>query len=790
MANKLTIFPNEPNKEPDKQFDQIQIALLGINSWANRLTNDVNDLIENGGVVGPQGATGPAGATGPSGAQGPAGVVSGTYPILYNSGTQTISIDPSGLSGYYLPISGGTMQGSILTNTSGSNNIGASGVPFNNIWANSGHFANIYGFSPITIHDNANFSKTTPEIKLTDTNYSRILRSGSTNLLDIYNQVSVLPTAGTGGTYTTYVSGGVTYAVHTFSSGTATFTPSAPTSVSYLVLAGGGGGGGAGFGGGGGGGGVLTGTTTISSGVSITVGEGGATATNGSNSSISGIATAIGGGRGGNYSSNNASVGGAGGGGAANASGGFPGASGTAGQGFAGGSGIFTNAGFWFAGGGGGGAGSAGADAIAVSYAIGGNGGSGVLSSINGTPTYYGGGGGGGGYAPYSDLAGSGIHGGGNGGYTASQNGFAGTEGLGGGGGGAAGGGGNSGGKGGRGVVIISYPLSASLNEVNVIKSEDSATTNVYGKTTIGDTYSDVHINGGSISFDINGTAKATIGASGITSNGNILYPTSGTAPITVSNGLISIPSGSASQNGYISSGDWTTFNNKQASGTYNTTITSSGAGTSLVNTGGPAVTQILNSISGVGAVNITGPTNGVIFISGNTTAYQPAGNYVVSGSSIVYNQLTASGTNIRASGMTAGNRYEVHYNLITLGSAAIPYVRFNNDSTNGRYWWTDFGFTSLGAGSSAGSAVAQIQLSNTSQKVGEPVVGSFTITPHPANNNMVLMYGIQNGWENTNNVMHGQVLNGRYSGVANITEVDFVPSAGYYSGTVTVIAL
>lgn len=507
MAQKLTLFPNDPNKEPDKQFDQIQTALLTINAWANRINNDVIALQEEGVV----GETGPTGPTGPQGPQGDAGVVSGTYPIIYNSGTQTISIDPSGLSGYYLPLSGGTMSGNIATAASGTNLIGASGVPFSGVWANEGHFANIYGFSPITVHDNVNLSKTTPEFKLTDTNYSRITRSGSTNLLDIYNQVSVIPATASGGTYTTYTSGGITYAVHTFSSGTGTFSPATPTNVNYLVVAGGGGGGSAGVGGGGGGGGVLTGSTTISSPVNISVGEGGASNTNGSNSVISGVATAIGGGRGGNYPGNNSQSGGSGGGAGDN----YAGSAGTVGQGNAGGSGYL--GGTVFGGGGGGGAGSAGGGTVSyVTYAVAGNGGSGVSSSINGTPTFYGGGGGGGGYQPYGNIAGSGTHGGGNGGYTGSQNGFAGTEGVGAGGGGAAGGGGNVGGKGGRGVVIISYPISTTIQEVNVLKSEDSATPANYGKTTLGNDYTEAHINGGSIYFDINSTNKSKINSAGV----------------------------------------------------------------------------------------------------------------------------------------------------------------------------------------------------------------------------------------------------------------------------------
>jgi hypothetical protein len=89
---KLTLFPNEPNHEPGKQFKEIQTAFLGINSWANRLNNELDSISTGSGTQGPIGNTGPAGA------QGAPGVISGTFPILYNSGTQTVSIDPSGVA--------------------------------------------------------------------------------------------------------------------------------------------------------------------------------------------------------------------------------------------------------------------------------------------------------------------------------------------------------------------------------------------------------------------------------------------------------------------------------------------------------------------------------------------------------------------------------------------------------------------------------------------------------------------------------------------------------------------
>ena len=229
----------------------------------------------------------------------------------------------------------------------------------------------------------------------------------------------------TGGTETTYSSGGVDYKVHTFTT-SGTLSVSGAKSVDYLVIAGGGGGGP--LGGGGGGGGYLSGSQTLTSGTySFAIGAGanggapGIRGSNGGNTTALGL-TAIGGGGGGCHQTSSVSVagssGGSGGGGSDNSNSYGPGA-GTAGQGFAGGSGsgVYTdtpNRG----GGGGGGASAVGSGRNNPT------GGAGTLNAINGTSLYWAGGGGGGGYS--GTPAGAGGIGGGGGGGTDGASGGAG----------------------------------------------------------------------------------------------------------------------------------------------------------------------------------------------------------------------------------------------------------------------------------------------------------------------------------------------------------------------------
>jgi hypothetical protein len=222
---------------------------------------------------------------------------------------------------------------------------------------------------------------------------------------------------------------------------------------SEVLVVAGGGGGGVDISGGGGAGGLITKSDgyalSLNVVYNITLGAGGANAANGSNSTAFGL-VAIGGGRGGEYSVNNAGSGGSGGGGGGQSQ---PGGGSTSGQGNVGGSGTY--GGGLSAGGGGGGAGAAGASAAYTSAGVGGNGGIGSSISITGTATYYAGGGGGG-QRNFTTSATGGSGGGGAGGNSSNYQGQNGTANTGGGAGGHGAGGQTS--SGGSGVIIVKCP--------------------------------------------------------------------------------------------------------------------------------------------------------------------------------------------------------------------------------------------------------------------------------------------------------------------------------------------
>ena len=250
--------------------------------------------------------------------------------------------------------------------------------------------------------------------------------------------------------------------------------------ISSLVIAGGGGGPPS-FGGGGGAGGYRNSYSSETSGANsstetpievapdgttytVTIGAGGAGYISGNDSVFSTI-TSVGGGRGGQYSSQG-TLGGSGGGGSGHGSTDAIGGLGTANQGFAGGTGNYyvNNIG---AGAGGGGAGAVGGDARnpeAVNVS-GGHGGNGLSSSITGSAvTRAGGGGGGVGYEGTGSV-GSGGSGGGGVGAKNQANPGDGTAntGSGGGGGGGVQSSGSQSSNGGSGIVILRYPNTFSI---------------------------------------------------------------------------------------------------------------------------------------------------------------------------------------------------------------------------------------------------------------------------------------------------------------------------------------
>lgn len=298
------------------------------------------------------------------------------------------------------------------------------------------------------------------------------------------------------------------YRIHTFTSGTSTFSVTAapPNATIEVFVVGGGGPGGNGLAGAGGGGGVIHNLEYSISPGNYNVVVGAQSPQSGDRSSMTGSAsnrgydstfsnlTALGGGHGGWWDGvtgfPGGCGGGAGGGTSSNNRAQLAGGAGTAGQGYNGGNGIRypANNGNNHWGGGGGGAGGPGRavpdyEGYGADGAM--DGGVGYLCSIDGTARYWAGGGGGsvwisawagrgglggGGGGNHANNTQNGTGGGGalNTGSNGSTNGGNGGTNTGGGGGGSSGNSWNRGpgGAGGSGIVIVRYPYLATATGV------------------------------------------------------------------------------------------------------------------------------------------------------------------------------------------------------------------------------------------------------------------------------------------------------------------------------------
>ena len=355
-----------------------------------------------------------------------------------------------------------------------------------------------------------------------------------------YSGKSSVPT---GGTITTYSSGGTDYFVHTFLA-SGDFVTFADGNVDYLLVAGGGAGGGYAIGGGGGAGGYLTaaGLATTTGTYPIVIGAGGiadnsahAPARPGGDTTGFSL-TAIGGGGAGNGTGGAAGAGGSGGGANGYSGAGGAGTAGPPRQGYNGGATASPSHG----GGGGGGASEVGES---PPQGHGGDGGDGIQNAYRtGSNVYYAGGGGGSGH---TDPGGTGGQGGGGAGKsppaTAGNPATVNT------GGGA--GGGDTGGTGGSGIAIIRF-ADGSLNpnadmslESNTITAQTAPTkadlvftyTNGVGTSVVGTNITaEASMDAGSTwtNFSIAaGDVQGTTGGHTIVTKNNVtLTSTSGTS--------------------------------------------------------------------------------------------------------------------------------------------------------------------------------------------------------------------------------------------------------------------
>ena len=170
----------------------------------------------------------------------------------------------------------------------------------------------------------------------------------------------------------------------------------------------------------------------------------------------------------------------------------------------------------------------------------------------------------------------------------------------------------------------------------------------------------------------VTSVAALTLGTTGTDLSSSVATGT--TTPVITLN----VPTASATNRGALSAADWTTFNNKQPSGTY------------------------INSVSGTTNQITASTTTGAVTISlpSSVTTGQFIANQTVSGSStkgaFAYGTLGYSDSNHLATFQTAVNAYaQVEIQNTQAGTTASADMVVGNDLTTASTYYGDFGINS-----------------------------------------------------------------------------------------------
>ncbi len=199
----------------------------------------------------------------------------------------------------------------------------------------------------------------------------------------------------------------------------------------------------------------------------------------------------------------------------------------------------------------------------------------------------------------------------------------------------------------GTGISVSGGPItsSGSITVTNTAPDQTVSLTGA-GTTTISGTYPNFTITSND---QYTGTVTAVTGTAPIASSG-------GNTP------AISISQATSSTDGYLSSTDWNTFNNKQPAGTY---VTSVGATSPVTSTGGTTPTIAMPAANG--------STNGYL-TSTDWTTFNSKGNGTVTsvGGTGTVNGITLTGTVTSSGNLTLGGTLS-GVNLATQVTGTLP---------------------------------------------------------------------------------------------------------------------
>jgi hypothetical protein len=271
-------------------------------------------------------------------------------------------------------------------------------------------------------------------------------------------------------------------------------------------------------------------------------------------------------------------------------------------------------------------------------------------------------------------------------------------------------------------LSALSLPTSQLSGQVTLAQLPSIATETVLGNIT-------------------GSTATPTAVALGtVTESTSSVLTLTGWSNATIGSPTIEVKLASSSQSGYLSSTDWTTFNNKQSALTFSDSLVNTGGTVTLVNDSASPGNSKYYGTNGVGTLGYfslpTGTVTSVALADGSTTPiYSVSGSPVTSSGTLTFSLSNQSANQVFA-GPTTGSAAQPTFRALVsndIPSLSSIYLALAGGTMSGSINMNSNSITSLATPVNPGDAVTKAYVDNfinaTSWKTAVLVATTANIT-------------------------------------------------------------